>query len=166
MSTISGQLPAHAVMPGGRVLDEVRRLVVTALVAGVGYSFFTSAGQGRCVGGVDADGGFVDRYGQQTDAVPACIDLTLRPSPVVFLVLAAIVAWVVTRVVRRATDEDAALRIIGRAGPAVIVAAIVSVVLSQVVFSAIPLEGWDGTGTPVVPGWLSVDVVISPMSTG
>ena len=164
--TISARLPAMSTLPGPEVLVLVRRLVLTALVAGVGYALFSTASQGRCPGGISADGSFVDRLGNPTEVVPSCINLTLRPNPLVYLVLALIVVWAVTAAARNAHDEAAALRVLGWAGPAVILLAILAVALTMVTFFSISLESWDGTSVPSIPAWLAVDVEITPMEGG
>lgn len=154
-----------------KLLDEVlalvRRLVVTALLAGVGYSVASSASQGYCPGGFDADGGFVDRLGQRTEVAPSCINMTLRPSPVVYLVLALIVVWAVSSSARRMNDRSVALAVLRWAGPTVVLVAVLAVVLTHVAFFSIPLESWDpGAGAPTVPDWLAVDIFIRPMQNG
>ena len=163
--TVSTPVLVTPRMPGGEVLVLIRRLVVTGLLAGLGYSMFSTAGQGRCPGGITHDGRFIDRLGNPTDVAPSCIEMTLRPSPVVYLVLALIVVVAVSRATR-AENETAALRTLSWAGPAVILAAVVAVVLAQLSFLSIPLENWDGTGIPPIPGWLAVDASVSPMQGG
>ncbi|MPV90318.1 hypothetical protein GB882_16715 [Georgenia ruanii] len=145
------------------MLVLVRRLIVTAFVAGFGYSILSTGSQGYCPGGMDADGGFVDRFGNPTDIAPSCIAMTLRPSPVVYLLLALVVVWATIRAVQRANDAAAALRALSWAGPTVILLAVGAIVVTQTAFFSIPLANWDGTSAPPVPGWLAVDVVISPM---
>lgn len=39
-----------------------------------------------------------------------------------------------------------------------------ALVMTFVAFGSIPFDRWDGTGTPPIPGWLSVDVAVAPMS--
>lgn len=143
------------------VLVLVRRLIITALIAAVGYSVFSTASQGYCPGGVRADGTLIDRLGNPTEVVPACITMTLRPSPLVYLVLALIVARAVTRAVQ--VERDEALRVLGRAGPTVIITTVFAVVLTMAAFFSISLESWDGATAPPIPGWLVIDVVITPM---
>lgn len=163
--TVSTRVLAMSRTPGGEVLVLIRRLAATGLLAGVGYSMFSTASQGRCPGGITHDGSFIDRLGNPTDVAPSCIEMTLRPSPVVYLVLALIVVVAVSRATR-AESEAAALRTLSWAGLTVILAAVVAVVLAQLSFISIPLEDWDGTGLPPIPDWLAVDVAVSPMQGG
>lgn len=163
--TISARLHAVPTLPGREVLVLVRRLIITALIAGVGYSVLSTASQGRCPGGVGADGTFVDRLGNTTEVVPSCITLTLRPNPLIYLVLALVVVWAVTGVAQDSQDEAAALRTLERAGATVIVLAILAVALTMAAFFSISLESWDGTSAPPIPGWLVVDVAIVPIQS-
>lgn len=162
IDTINVRPPAAPTAGPRAALVMVRRLVITALVSGVGYSWFSTASQSYCPGGTSADGGFVDRHGNPTEVVPSCITLTLRPSPLVYLVLALIVAWAVARAAQNA-QEAVAHRVLGRACGIVVITAVLAVVLTVAAFLSISLEGWDETRTPPIPGWLVVDVVITPM---
>ena len=154
--------PEVSTMPGSEVIVPVRRLIITALVAAIGYSMFSTASRARCPGGVSSDGGFIDEFGKSTEVAPSCISMTLHPSPLVYLVLALIVVWAVTRIAR-GRDEATVLRVLSWTGPTVILVTILAIVLSRAAFSSIPIEYWDGTSDLPVPGWLHVDVVIAPM---
>jgi hypothetical protein len=116
-----------------------------------------------CPGGKTADGGFTDAFGRSTEVTPPCISIAMRPSTLVYLVLALIVVWALTKVNQKARDETAAVRILGWAGPTVILVAILAIVLSHVSIFSIPIQRRDGTGDLPIPGWLNVDVVISSM---
>lgn len=76
-----------------------------------------------------------------------CVDLALRPSPLVLLALVAIVILAVSRVIRAGGDEARAVRTLNRAAVAVAVAVVAagSVLIAQVWFALIPLGGIDGT---------------------
>lgn len=164
--TVSARLPDVVMRSDHQILVLVRRLVVTTVLSGLGYSLLTTASRGWCPGGIASDGSFVDRFGNTTEFAPACINLTLGPSPVVFLVLALVVLWAVTRVCRNPQDEAAALRDLTRAAGGVVVLTVLAVVLTTAAFSSISLESWDGSTVPQLPGWLAVDVTITPMQTG
>lgn len=77
-----------------------------------------------------------------------------------------VVLWAVTRVCRNPQDEAAALRDLTRAAGGVVVLTVLAVVLTTAAFSSISLESWDGSTVPQLPGWLAVDVTITPMQTG
>lgn len=163
--TTGVELSEVSTVPGREVLVLVRRLIVTALIAAVGYSLFSTGSQARCPGGFNADGGFIDEFGKASEVAPLCISITMRPSALVYLVLALIVVWAVTKTVQKDWDEAAALRILGWAGPTVILVAVLAIVLSWAAFSSIPIESWDGTSDLSIPSWLDVDVVITSMES-
>lgn len=149
---------------GAPVIARIRRLVIAALVAGFGYAALTQASSSYCPGGFDSDGNYVDWAGNATDVVPSCVNLALRPSPFVLIAIAAIVVWALGAVIRRATDETAALRLIDRAALAVIIVAAASLFISQVWFGLLPVTSWDGTGTFVYPfPFGSVEMTTSEM---
>ena len=144
-------------VPGAEIVDRIRRLIIVALVAGVAYSVLTAAGKGYCAGG------FTDAAGNPVDTVPSCVTLTLRPSPLVYFAIAAIILWALTRVLRKANGVASALRVLDRAAVAVGVLVTVSIVVSQVWFALIPITEWDGTGTFFYPfPFGAVDMVSTP----
>ena len=83
--------------------------------------------------------------------VPSCVTMTLRPSPLVYLAIAAIILWALTRVLRKANGVASALRVLDHAAVAVGVLVTVSILVSQVWFALIPITEWDGTGTFFYP---------------
>ena len=154
-------------LPGVEIIARIRRLLVVGLVAAAGYSMCTTAGAGYCPGGVDADGGFIDAAGNATDTAPMCITLTLRPSGLVFLAIAAIAFGAITLVLRRAVDVPSALRYLDRAAAAIVIITVASVVISQIWFALIPITEWDGTGAFFYPfPFGSVDMDTQPISVG
>lgn len=158
-------LPGTALLPGSVVIARIRRLLYVALAAGVLYSMFVSASKSGCPGGITDTGAFIDANGQPTDIAPVCVNMTLRPSPLVLIAIAAIVLWAIDRVLRRADTEASAVRILDRAALAIMIAAAVSVVIAQVWFALTPLYGLDGAGTYLWPfPFGSVDLQTSPMS--
>lgn len=156
-----------ASLPGADIIARIRRLLIVSLIAAVGYSMFATAGAGYCPGGVDADGNFIDAAGSATDTAPMCITLTLRPSALVLIAVAAIALGAITMVLRRATDVPSAIRFLDRAAAAIAAVTVVSVVISQVWFALIPITDWDGTGTFFYPfPFGSVDMQVEPMTLG
>lgn len=152
-------------LPGAAVVARIWRLVAVTTIAGLMYSIFLGASKAGCGGGFTAGGGYVDANGDPTEMAPQCVSLSLHPSPVVMLVLAAIVLWALRRVVRRATDEASAIHILDRAALVAVVVAGASVVIAQVWFAAIPVYGIDGSGTYIWPfPFGSVDFESSPMA--
>ncbi|UNK69589.1 hypothetical protein [Microbacterium sp. H1-D42] len=159
----TGAPTVTSALPGFEVVARIRRLLVVGVLAALGYAAFMSASKGFCPGGV-SDGGFIDAAGNPTDVAPTCVNLTLRPSPLILAAIAVIVFWALTRVLRRAVDVPSAIRIVDRAAAAIVILVVASVVISQVWFALIPLTDWDGTGTFFYPfPFGSVDMQTSPM---
>ena len=151
-------------LPGVDVVARIRRLLVVGLVAAVGYSLFMTSSKGYCPGGVTADGSFVDAAGNATDTAPVCINLTLEPSWLVFLAIAAVAFGALTMVLRRAADVPSAIRYLDRAAVAIVIIAVASVAISQIWFAMIPITEWDGTGTFFYPfPFGSVELETEPM---
>lgn len=148
----------------GEVLSLVRGLIVWTLVAGFCYSMFSTASQGRCFGGTGSDGGFIDAAGHPTDTAPLCVTMTLRPSLLVYLMLALVVVWAVTRAARLSHRPEAAAADLHRGTIVVVLLAVLAAGVAMSSFRSPALDRWDGTGTPPIPGWISVDVSVRPMS--
>jgi hypothetical protein len=91
-----------------------------------------------CPGGVDGSGGFIDAVGRPIDEALPCIQLSLRPSPLVYLGIGLIVLFAINRVLR-AGNERIALQVLDRAAIGIGVLVIVAVVVSQVWFHLIPI---------------------------
>jgi hypothetical protein len=162
--TVDVRAPEAPMAQARETLVLARRLVVRAFLAGLGYSVLSVAGRGRCYGGIRADGGYLDRLGHATDAPPSCIVMTLHPSPVVYLILTVAVVWALSRSTRPGLGGAPAVRTLRRAARGVIVLALVAAGMAMAAFMSIPLDRWDGTGTPPIPGWLVVDVDTTPMN--
>lgn len=154
-------------LPGARIVARIRRLLWVSIVAGVVYSSFVRASKSGCPGGVDASGGYLDANGNPTQIPPECVSLTLGPSPLVFLFIGVAAIWSLGRVLRRADDEAAALRILDHTAVAIMVVAGVSVLVAQIWFAFIPLYGINHSGTYIWPfPFGSVDIQTMPMTAG
>lgn len=152
--------------PGAPVVVRIRRLVVVAVFAAVAYGVFMSASKGYCPGGVTGDGAFTDAAGRVVEVAPTCINLTLGPSGLIFLAIAAIVIGALTVVLRRANDQASAMRYLDRSAALIAILVVVSVIISQVWFAMIPITEWDGAGTFFYPfPFGSVDLVTHQMNT-
>ncbi|WP_104081743.1 hypothetical protein [Cryobacterium sp. Y11] len=153
-------------LPLRPIVVRIRRLVVLAMLAALGYTAFTAASKGYCPGGVNADGTFIDAAGNVTELAPRCINLTLQPSVVIYIGIFAIVIGALTFVLRRASDVPAALRYLDRGAVTVVILAVTSVAISQIWFAMIPITDWNGSGTFFYPfPFGSVDLTITPMQT-
>ncbi len=154
-------------LPGVEVIARVRRLLLIGLAAAAGYSIFMTSNKGYCPGGVTADGSFTDAAGNVTDTAPLCVSLSLHPSPLVFIAIAAIAFAAITMVLRRAADIPSAIRYLDRAAAVIAILAVASVVISQIWFAMIPITDWDGTGTFFYPFPFGlVELTTEPMSVG
>lgn len=155
-----------SVLPGAVIVARIRRLLVTAVIAAFGYGALMTASKGYCPGGVTADGEFIDAAGSLVDMAPTCINLTLKPNGLIYLVLAAIVLYALTVVLRRASDVPSAVRYLDRAAAATAILIVASIIIAQVWFALIPISDWNGSGTFFYPfPFGSVELVTSPMTT-
>ena len=153
-------------LPLRPIVARIRRLVVFAMLAAIGYTAFTVASKGFCPGGVNADGTFVDAAGNDTQLAPSCINLTLQPSVFIYIGIFAIVIGALTFVLRRASDVPTALRYLDRGAVMVVILTAASVAISQIWFAMIPITDWNGTGTFFYPfPFGSVDLTVTPMHT-
>lgn len=165
-TTQSNLAQESGTFPGASVVARIRRLTVLAVVAAVIYGVFMSASKGYCPGGVTGDGAFTDAAGNVVDVAPICINLTLRPSFLIYLAIAAIVIGALTVVLRRANDQVTAMRYLDRGAALIAIFVVVSVIISQVWFAMIPITAWDGSGAFFYPfPFGSVDLETHPMNT-
>jgi len=145
------------------VIARIRRVLILTLIAAAAYGALTTAGAGGCLGGYDGEGGFVDGAGQPTGVAPMCVQLTLQPSPLVFIAIASIVLLAIGRVLK-AVDQQAALRTLDRAAAGVGVLVVVAIVVSQVWFQFIPFDDLLASGSWTVFGPFPFGTI--DMSTG
>ncbi|MGH3690290.1 MAG: hypothetical protein ACRDT7_09055 [Microbacterium sp.] len=152
-------------LPGVAIIAEIRRVLITTLVAVFVYSSLMVASRSYCPGGVDGSGGFIDSSGRPTDQAPVCIDLTLSPSPLVYIGIAAIVLITLGRVMK-ASDEHTALKTLNRAAIGVSALVGLAIIVSLVWFFLIPIEGFtSGSWTVFSPfPFGNIDVTTTPMT--
>ncbi|ANJ26086.1 hypothetical protein [Agromyces aureus] len=162
--------PADAVstLPGAPVIRRIRRLLYAAGATAILYGVLGTAGKGGCPGGVSGDGGFVDANGAATDVVPMCVNLTLRPSPIVYAVIVVIVLIAISRVLRSADSEVAAFRTLDRAAIVIVAVTLAWAALALVSFLSIDVSAWDGVRPFPYPDFTfgSIDIDVTPMQTG
>lgn len=153
-------------LPGARIVTSIRRLVIVAALAAFAYGASLTGSKGYCAGGMNSDGTFLDADGNVTDVAPSCIALVLRPSGLIYVAIIAIVIGVLTRMLRRASDEASAMRSLDRAAAAIAILVVVSIIISWIWFRMIPITDWDGTGTIFAPfPFGTMDVTITPGTT-
>lgn len=140
-------------------------MIVVAAFAAFAYYVLMTSSKGFCAGGVAGDGRFIDSAGNVIASAPPCIQLTLRPSGVIFIAIVAIVIGALTLVLRRARSESDAIKYLNRATAAIGILVAASILISHVWFWTIPITEWSGSGVILFPfPFGSVDVVISTMS--
>ncbi|WP_426171505.1 hypothetical protein [Microbacterium sp. DWRC1-3] len=157
---------AVAGLPGVLVIARIRRLLILAVIAALVYPTLMVASRATCPGGIDGSGGFIDAPGRPVDEAPLCVQLTLGPSPLVYVGIAAIVLVALGRVMK-ASDEHGALKVLNRAAIGVGALVIVAIVVSRVWFFMIPMEGFtSGSWTVFSPfPFGNIDVTTTPMTT-
>ncbi|WP_022890379.1 hypothetical protein [Agromyces italicus] len=126
-------------LPGATVIRRIRRMAFAALGTALVYSVIGAATRGGCVGGSTADG-FMEVNGSAADITPTCVQLTLRPSWIVFVAIAVTVIVAITLILRPGRSEASALRIIDRAVAVMIAGTLAWAALTMVSFFAIPLD--------------------------
>ena len=166
MSITQTSLTASGVasFPGAAVVGRIRGVLIASLIAALVYPAFMGASAGYCAGGVDGEGGFVDAAGRPVNTAPACVELTLKPSPLVYVCIALIVLFAISRVLK-APNEAVAMRILDRSVTGVCVLVGVAIVVSQVWFHLIPIADFmAGTASVVSPFPFGlIDVTNTPM---
>ncbi|GAA1504273.1 hypothetical protein BJ978_000359 [Agromyces terreus] len=149
-----------ATIPGAAVIRRIRRLLIWAGVTALVYGTLVTASKGGCPGGATGDGGYLDANGDPTEVVPQCVQLTLKPSGLVFVFIAVAVLVAISRVLR-AGDQASAIRVLDRT--AIVIVAVVAAwsVVTLVSFLSIPLDQWDGTEPFFLDGFVfgNVDIV-------
>ncbi len=151
-------------LPGIAIIAKIRRVLILAVIAALVYPSVMVASQTYCPGGVDGSGGFIDASGQPTDEAPVCIELTLAPSPLVYIGIAAIVLLALGRVMK-ANDEAAALQTLNRAVIGIVVLVGIGVVVSHLWFSLIPMESFTAHSWSIVHPFPfgTIDVTTTPL---
>ncbi len=151
-------------LPGAAVIAQIRRILIIAVIAALVYPTLMVASRGYCPGGVDGSGGFIDASGRPVDEAPVCIQLTLGPSPLVYVGIAVIALLALGRVMK-ASDEAGAFKTLNRASIAVGALVGIAIIVSHVWFFMIPMEGFSsGSWTVFSPfPFGSIDVTTTPL---
>lgn len=144
-----------------RTRDRSGRLILVAVLAGIAYSVISTASRGICPGGVTGDGGFLDANGLSTDAAPTCLNLTLKPNGLVYLVLFVIVLVGIV-VADRSMPERATL-VLGLALAAVVVVPLAAAVVGHAWLFGFPIEQWRPGDAIWVPPLIDTRVETSTM---
>jgi hypothetical protein len=137
-------------LPGARLLRRAVWLFVVTAISALGYGNLVLASKGGGVGPevfVDANGNHLDADGNPTDATQTMLNVVMHASPAIYVLLAVIALGAIVVVLRWASDEASAVRILTRAMFIVPAVALVSLVVAYAWFRVIPLDYW------VQPGW-------------
>lgn len=163
--TNTSMQPNTTLLPGAEILMRLRRLIIVGILSAVGSWFFVSGSKGGCVGGVDADGGYLDAAGQSTLAEPMCATLNLRPNSVMPIAIAIAVVWVIGRIIRSAADEADAIRMIDRTAAVIAIVAASGILISYVWFTLTPVPDPGTSFTVFSPfPFATIHVDLSPMT--
>jgi hypothetical protein len=115
------------------VVRSIRSLLVTAVLAALICSWVILGSKGGCL--------------TQTGV---CYDLRLSVSPLLFIGFVIIVFVALGRIINRNLDPFEASRVLDRARLVVKIVALVAIVVSQVWFWAIPMDGFGVSGFTVI----------------
>ncbi|MRG60237.1 hypothetical protein GE115_10210 [Agromyces sp. CFH 90414] len=151
-------------LPGAALIRRIRTMLLWAIGTAFVYQGISTASKGGCPGGVTGDGGFIDANGDPTEAASMCVNLTLRPSSIVYVAIAFIVILAITRVLRASDSQSAALKTLDRAIIVIVAVTVAWTALTMLSFFAIPIDSWNGVEPfelPFTVGHVEVDV--SPM---
>ena len=112
------------------------------MIAVIVYMVLSTASHGGCLGGVNADGSFVDAIGNPASMAPMCIQATLHPSSwiVALLVIVGAIGRLLVR--QRGTTVERVTWITKYTTLITIGAMLVALVLSLVVFFSFDLSAW------------------------
>ncbi len=130
-------------LPGSALLVGIRSLLVWAIVASAVSAMFLRGTHQSCSGGLAANGqGFIDAGGAPTAIEPRCGSIELSPSPLLFALLAVVVIGTITRILRRAGDEDHAFRMLNNARMAIVVLTLVALAVGWVAIMTVHVDDW------------------------
>lgn len=144
-----------------RTRDRSGRLILGAVLVSVAYSVLSTASRGICPGGLTGDGSFLDANGQTTDAAPVCLNLTLRPNWLIYLVVFAIV--LIGIVVADRAAPERATRVLGVALAAAVVVPLAAAAVGYLWLFGFPLEAWRPGDVIWVPPLIDGQVATSVM---
>jgi len=149
--TLTPDQPLTAELPGAAILVSVCRLLMWALVSAIGYSMLMTGSRGACAGRMTSGDAPVEPSTGTAGTDQSCVQLLLTPSPFVYVVLMAIVLVGVVVASRKVSTEADLQRILNRVAIFSAAFAVFCLVVSQIWFALIPLDGWNGQGTFFTP---------------
>lgn len=153
----------HAVLPGAEVVAGIRSLLIWAIVAVGMLATLISGGMSSCSGGIDGGGRFLDADGRVTDVAPMCGSVTVSASPLVYVAIALVVLWSLTRVQHRATTVEHALRMVNNARLVILVLTLTTFVVAYWAISTVHVDDWSSYSLLAPFPFASFDVSTHPM---
>src|SRR5690554_2253930 len=115
MSTTTEPGPVLAPPRARRDTSPLGLFVTLVLMTSVVYTFVSAGSMGGCLGGISADGGFIDNAGNPTSAAPTCVMIQLSPQPYVYLLLIVLAALTMA-VIRQRQQQSLPTKAIMTAG--------------------------------------------------
>lgn len=165
MTTTTTTTRVTPLLPGAAIVVGIRSLLVWAIVASGVLATFLRGTHGSCSGGLASDGrGFIAADGTPTDIEPRCGTATLSPSPLLFLLLAAIVIGALTLILRRAVDEDHAFRILNNARMAIVVLTLVAMAVGWIAVMTLRVDDWSSFSVLSPQPFAQFDVETWPLT--
>lgn len=149
-------------LPGSAIIVGIRSLLIWAIVSSALVATFLRGTHASCSGGLASDGrGFLGPDGAPTDIEPRCGTVTLSPSPLLFLLFAVIVIGAITRILRRAENEDHAFRILNNARMAIVVLSLVGLAVGWIAIMTLRVDDWSSFSlySPLPFGQFDVETV-------
>jgi Na+/H+-dicarboxylate symporter len=130
-------------LPGAALVVGIRSLVIWGVVAAAVLGTFLRGVHQSCSGALASDGtSFLGADGTPTDIEPRCGTVSMSPSPLVFVLLAAIVIGALTLILRRADDTDQAFRILGNARMALVIVTLVALAVGWIAIMTLKVDDW------------------------
>ena len=145
MTTAIGQQASagpYGVALESSIAEHRRSITINTIIAVIVYMVLSTASHGGCLGGMNADGSFVDTNGNPASMAPMCIQATLHPSSwiVALLVIVGATGRLLAR--QRGTTVERVERITKYATLITNGAMLVALALSLVVFFSFDLSAW------------------------
>lgn len=146
---------AETGMPGNAVLVALRKLVLLGVGLSLAYGVLANAQQRSCP----------DSGALLGDGTRQCLDATMRPLPLIFIVLAGLLYSAISRVSKRVESVADALLVIERRARAMTIVVVGSLVIGHVWFWTLPQSLDLSRGLNVMSPFLFVLADVSTYST-
>lgn len=144
------------------IAEHRRSITINTIMAVIVYMVLSTASHGGCLGGVNADGSFIDAIGNPASMAPMCVQANLHPSAwiVALLVIVGAIGRLLVR--QRGTTVERVTRITNNTTVITIGAMLVALTLSLVVFFSFDLSAWHPGQIPWFAFPLNVEVLNTP----